>query len=312
MQHRAIMLGVILRALIPLLTSQLRIARRSAATSSPTTRRSPSGRRRRVERDACRRCSAPPAAACRSGCTCTSRSAASAATSATSASTPTRTRSEVEDYLDVAGARVGAVQRSSRRSPAGRSNFVYFGGGTPSFLSTRQLDGARRAADGGHAVDVGRGDHVRVRARHADRSQARGDPRHGRHAAQPRRRELRRSHPRAERPRAPLAGDRPRLRVRAVARLSADQHRPDRRHARRDRGELAALRRARRSSSSRTASPSTRWSCRSTRRSAATCCKGTRPFQDTVADWATKRRWVDEAFEALERAGYTSAAPTRR
>ena len=42
----------------------------------------------------------------------------------------------------------------------------------------------------------------------------------GRHAPQPRRRELRRSHPRAERPRAPLAGDRPRLRSRARARAS--------------------------------------------------------------------------------------------
>jgi oxygen-independent coproporphyrinogen-3 oxidase len=32
--------------------------------------------------------------------------------------------------------------------------------------------------------------------------------------------------------------------------------------------------------------------------------KGTGQFADTVANWATKRRWVDEAFSALERAGY--------
>jgi coproporphyrinogen III oxidase-like Fe-S oxidoreductase len=32
--------------------------------------------------------------------------------------------------------------------------------------------------------------------------------------------------------------------------------------------------------------------------------KGTGRFNDTVADWPTKRRWVAEAFEALERAGY--------
>ena len=32
---------------------------------------------------------------------------------------------------------------------------------------------------------------------------------------------------------------------------------------------------------------------------------GTGQFQETVAPWATKRRWVDEAFAALERAGYT-------
>jgi len=32
--------------------------------------------------------------------------------------------------------------------------------------------------------------------------------------------------------------------------------------------------------------------------------KGTGQFSDTVAPWSTKRRWVAEAFEALERAGY--------
>ena len=33
--------------------------------------------------------------------------------------------------------------------------------------------------------------------------------------------------------------------------------------------------------------------------------KKTGQFTDAVASWATKRRWVDEAFSALERAGYT-------
>ncbi len=33
--------------------------------------------------------------------------------------------------------------------------------------------------------------------------------------------------------------------------------------------------------------------------------KGTGQFVDTVARWSTKRRWVAEAYEALERAGYT-------
>jgi oxygen-independent coproporphyrinogen-3 oxidase len=32
--------------------------------------------------------------------------------------------------------------------------------------------------------------------------------------------------------------------------------------------------------------------------------KGTNLFSEPVANWATKRRWVQEAFEALERAGY--------
>jgi oxygen-independent coproporphyrinogen-3 oxidase len=33
--------------------------------------------------------------------------------------------------------------------------------------------------------------------------------------------------------------------------------------------------------------------------------KGTGRFQERVADWATKRRWAAEAFEALQQAGYT-------
>jgi oxygen-independent coproporphyrinogen-3 oxidase len=33
--------------------------------------------------------------------------------------------------------------------------------------------------------------------------------------------------------------------------------------------------------------------------------KGTGRFQEHVASWSTKRRWVDEAFQALEAAGYT-------
>ena len=33
--------------------------------------------------------------------------------------------------------------------------------------------------------------------------------------------------------------------------------------------------------------------------------KGTGRFTEHVASWSTKRRWVDEAFEALEKAGYT-------
>jgi oxygen-independent coproporphyrinogen-3 oxidase len=36
----------------------------------------------------------------------------------------------------------------------------------------------------------------------------------------------------------------------------------------------------------------------------ANLLKGTTEFPDQVAPWSTKRRWVGEAFEALERAGY--------
>ena len=36
--------------------------------------------------------------------------------------------------------------------------------------------------------------------------------------------------------------------------------------------------------------------------------KGTGRFNEHVASWSTKRRWVDDAFNALERAGYTVAS----
>ena len=68
-------------------------------------------------------------------------------------------------------------------------------------------------------------------------------PQHRRHPAQPGCRELRRPHPRAQRPRPSLARDLPRLRRRALPRLPADQHRPHRGHAGGDRRELADLRR---------------------------------------------------------------------
>ena len=54
-----------------------------------------------VERDARPALRVAAGARCRSACICTSRSAGSAVTSAISASTPTRTRSEVQGYLDV-------------------------------------------------------------------------------------------------------------------------------------------------------------------------------------------------------------------
>ena len=40
--------------------------------------------------------------------------------------------------------------------------------------------------------------------------------------------------------------------------------------------------------------------------------QGHRPVRGAGRDWPTKRRWVREAFEALEAAGYTSAARTPR
>ena len=122
-------------------------------------------------------------------------------------------------------------------------NFVYFGGGTPSFLSTRQLEGLVERLKATMSVGPGRRSHVRVRAGHADGAEAGDDPRDRRHAAQPRRRELRRQHPRSQRPGPSIAGDQARLCLCPLARLPADQHRPDRRHGRRDRGQLARLHR---------------------------------------------------------------------
>ncbi len=100
----------------------------------------------------------------------------------------------------------------------------------------------RRKAHGKDAVDRCRGNHVRVRAGHADRIEAAGDPGDGRLAPEPRRRELRRSHPRAERPRPSIARDRADLRSGQSSWLPADQHRLDRRHARRDGRQLGGVR----------------------------------------------------------------------
>ena len=114
---------------------------------------------------------------CRSGSTCTSRSAGSAATSATSASTPTRTRSEVEQYLDVLArewelyARDAGDRRAAARLRVLRRRHAV----VPLDAAARRRSSTRLTAV--DAVDDGRGDHVRVRAGHAHRGQARGDPR---------------------------------------------------------------------------------------------------------------------------------------
>src|SRR5438093_3105366 len=147
------------------------------------------------------------------------------------------------------------------------------------------------------------GSHVRVRAGHADRNQAGRDSEPRRHTTQSRHREFRRSHPRAERTRAPLTGDRPGVPLCAIAGVSADQHRPDRRNAGRDRGELARLHpedtgpRARQRHDLSDGAPLNTTISKD-------LLRGTKVFAEPVVNWATKRRWVGEAFEALERAGY--------
>ncbi len=148
---------------------------------------------------------------------------------------------EVAQYLDVL-AREWELYADSP-ALAGRSvDFVYFGGGTPSFLSTKQLEDlvgrltARTPWNGAEEITF------ECEPGHPDRVEARGHPGHGGHAPQPGHRELRRPHPGDQRSRPPLARGLQGLRLRAQARLPADQRRPHRGHARRDRGELARVR----------------------------------------------------------------------
>ena len=243
---------------------------KSAATSSPTTRRSPSGRRRRWRPKALPALHRAPVAGtplglylhipfCRKRCHfCYFRVYTD------------KNAEEVDDLPRCCSPASGSSTRRCRRSPAGRST------SSTSAAARRPSSRPRSSAAWSTRLKAAtpwdRAEEVTFECEPGTLTEAKlvGDPRHRRHAPQPRRRALRRSHPRAERPRPPLGGDRPRLRLRPRPRLPADQHRPDRRHARRDRRQLAAAHRPRRSSSSRTASPSTRWSCPSTPRSAAT------------------------------------------
>ena len=181
---------------------------------------------------------------------------------------------EVQGYLDTL-AREWELY-SEQRAVAGRPlNFVYFGGGTPSFLSTAAAEPGRSPGRGEPVADA---EEITFECEPGTLTEAK--------LAAIREIGVTRlslgvehfddRHPRDQRPRAPLGRDRPRLRVCPVARLSADQHRPDRRHAGRDGRQLADVRREDDRRSSPTASPSTRWSCRSTRRSARRCARARR------------------------------------
>ena len=149
---------------------------------------------------------------------------------------------EVNDYLDVLAREWELC--AAKPAIAGRPlNFVYFGGGTPSFLSTKQLEGLvgrmsaltpwKDAEEVTFECEPGTLTEAKLAAirgigvTRLSLGVENFDDRD----------------PRAERPRASLARDRACLRVCAIAGLPADQHRPDRRHARRDGRELAALHR---------------------------------------------------------------------
>ena len=69
--------------------------------------------------------------------------------------------SEVQAYLDVLGREWELY--ADQPAVAGRSlNFVYFGGGTPSFSVGAPARGAREAAHECHAVVVSRRGHLRM------------------------------------------------------------------------------------------------------------------------------------------------------
>ena len=153
--------------------------------------------------------------ACRSACTCTSPSAGSAATSATSASTRTRTRSR-SSSTSICW-RANGIGCAASAALAGRTiDFVYFGGGTPSFLSTQQLTSLVSRLTAHTPWTSASEITFECEPGHADGSQARRDSAARRHAPQPGRREFRRRHSGCERAGAPLAGNRAaRMRTRA-------------------------------------------------------------------------------------------------
>ena len=178
---------------------------------------------------------------------------------------------EVDDYLDVL-AREWELY-AAQPAIAGRPlNFVYFGGGTPSFLSTQQLEGLVGRLTATDAVEA-MPRRVTFECEPGTLTEAKLAAIRGigvtrlSLGVENFDDEILELNGRAHR--SPEIG-----RAYEFARslgLPADQHRPDRRHARRDGRELAALRREDAGAVSPTASPSIRWSCRSTRRSAATC-----------------------------------------
>ena len=188
-------------------------------------------------------------------------------TSATSRSIPTRIRREIESYLDAAVA--GAAGSTPQKPFIGgrKPKFIYFGGGTPSYISTRQLtrlvDAMKRLLPWDEAEEIT----FECEPGTLTEGKLRGHQGNRRHAPQPGHRELRRPDPADQRTRARLEGDRPRLRVRPLHRIPADQYRPDRRHGGRDRPELARMRPQDHRAELRTASPSTRWRSPTTRRS---------------------------------------------
>ena len=101
---------------------------------------------------------------------------------------------------------------------------------------------AGRSPAGQHQLGRGRRGDLRVRARHALGAQGQSLARTGRHAVEPGRRELQRRRAGGKRPGPPFRRSLQVVGLDPGSRLSQRQHRPDRRHGRRNVGQLEGLR----------------------------------------------------------------------
>ena len=208
---------------------------------------------------------------------------------------------EVEPYLDLLA---GNGSSTRRRAIIGRPiDFVYFGGGTPSFLSTRATRRARRTGHRGHAVGRRRRNHVRVRARHADRAKLAairdmGVTRLslGVENFDDRILEINgRAHRSPEIGRAYATHGRsgfPQINIDLIAGMLGET----------DDNWRACIDRTLALDPDSVTIYQMELPYNTT--ISSDMLKGTGQFAEPVANWETKRRWVDEAFAALERAGY--------
>ena len=151
---------------------------------------------------------------------------------------------EIETYLD-ALIKENELYSRTRAFQGRQLRFAYFGGGTPSYISEKQLRLPGRGTESSCELGERRRGYLRMRAGHAEKIKAGNTERNRRHPAEPRHRALQRRHSGSQWPRASLAGNLPGLRVGARSRFSSDQHRSDRRDDGRVGRELARLRPAR-------------------------------------------------------------------
>jgi hypothetical protein len=209
---------------------------------------------------------------------------------------------DVKGYLD-AGIAELEIYAKSPLIRGRKPKFVYFGGGTPSYLSVSQLESLTDRMKA--LLPWDEVEEVTFEAEPGHAHGSRSSPRCARSASRAfaRRREFRRAYPRDQRPRASHQRDLSRLQFRPLDRLPADQHRSHLRHGRGDRGQLARERAQdhRIAARQRDHLPNGGAVQHGHLREMKAEGKLTAP----VANWHTKRGWVDYAFSELEKAGYT-------